>query len=265
MSSTREDLTKKRSQKKKEKSQLLITTPNANISAPIDNGGYCTADQCFLSHRPAATTSLSANTQPTSTIPRIQAFKNPDLSGLFNNASSAENHTHFLSKLIPPELTNMIKEAAKQGTLTSCLLTLSDEIATEYLHARHYKPEQIYWSNQAIRTLLLLSISTSYGITLATPIANYVLTAYVGLNKEKAAYLTTGAVVAAGVLASSAGLLGASITMAAGIGSSFLGAKATKHTYHLAKNSLFSATQHWQATPPAETSQEKFSPAKSLL
>jgi hypothetical protein len=269
MSSTRQNLTNKNKQKKKEKSSLLITAPNTNISAPINNGGYCTADQCFPSHRPVATTSLSVNTQ--TAIPKAhalfgeQSFKVATKSNhpaIFNSSNSDnalpdESNKHFLSDIIPAELATMIKEATKQGILTSCLLTLCDEIATEYLKARHYKPEQIYWINQAIRTLALLSVSTSYGITIATPIANYVLTTYVGLNKENAAHLTTGTAVAVSVLASSVGLFGTSMTIAAGIGSSFLGAKATKHTYNLAKQSIFSVAQHWQMTPPAETKQEK--------
>jgi hypothetical protein len=148
-----------------------------------------------------------------------------------------ESDNHVLFDVIPVELRHLILAAAKQGTLMSCLLTLTSEAATDYLQSRHYGAGQIYWINQAIRTLALMAMGTSYGVSMATPLANFVLTS-LGLDKERVSYLTTGASLAFSAATSATSWLGTSLAIATGVTTSVVVGFATKKAYSYIKNEI---------------------------
>jgi len=247
---------KMKSKKKQQGNQILtLVTPTATpvVMDPVGSGGFCTADQCSISNHQSVP--ISSSLPPTETISTShdlfgqQSFDTPDKNInrkiIFNNStleytSVDELSDSYLSNIIPPDLYQILKEAGKQGLLSSFLLTTSSEVVTDYLKAHHYQPEQIYWINQIIRGLALIGIGASLGTTITTPIANYFLTEYVGMNKVKASYLTAGAVLTVGMLTSQADLAKTSFTMAVGISTSLVGSQVTKYACNLVRNSIFS-------------------------
>lgn len=148
---------------------------------------------------------------------------------------------NILSETIPVELYQMMQNAAQKGVLFSFLSTMSDELVTAHLEARHYKPAQIYWINQAIRGIELIALGASLGITMAIPAANYFLTTHAGMNKEKAAALTTSAALTFGLFTSPVGVLGTSLAMTVGVSTTLISRKASKDAFNSLKNSIFAA------------------------
>lgn len=141
---------------------------------------------------------------------------------------------------IPSDLWCMIKDAAKKGLLTYFLLTLTEETLTDYLESLNYSKTQIYYVNQAIRALEIIALGSSWQTTMAVPLANYLLTNYVGLSNDNANYLTTGAALTVGMLSSPIGAVETSLVMGASIGAGILGAQIGKQVFNLAKNGFFS-------------------------
>lgn len=249
-----------KSQKKKQHKDnqiAILLASNPTMPASMDSGSFCTADQCFLnSHSSTQTLPMSSISQSIDAIPTSatlldqQSFSTSDQSVqheemIFNNStleykSIDEVSDHYVLDIIPADLYRMMKEAAQQGLLASFLLTLSNELTTEYFKARHYQPEQIYWINQIIRGLALIAIGASPEITIAVPIVNYFLTEYIKINKVKASYLTTGMVLTVGMLTSPIGFVETSLMMAAGIGTHLVGSQITKYAFGLIQNSIFS-------------------------
>lgn len=203
----------------------LLTTPTT-LSAPA-SGGFCTADQCFMNgHAPST---LVETTNP-NVIPSFATADNTTLTETMP----------YLADIIPSDLYQMMKEAAKQGLLSAFLITLSNEVVTHYLKERQYTPEQIYWINQAIRSLTLIAIGNAISTSIAAPIGNYVFTECLGFARETANYLTTGLGLTLGLIFSPFGFLNTTLSMVVGITAYLAGSQATQYASYLVKNSLFS-------------------------
>ncbi|HAT1797385.1 TPA: hypothetical protein RG395_000652 [Legionella pneumophila] len=240
-----------------EDNQNTVFIPQTNSLAPPETQSYfCTADQCSLNnpYTPAQgytrPDSLHFKTTPTNSEIYGQVFKVSEetvkTETQFTNREPGhpekeENSSNDWSGLIPDELYQMMLEAAKQGILISFLLTLTDEIINDYLKNHHYSQQQIYWISQGIRALTLLAIGTAPGIALGLPISTLLLTEHLGFDKKNVNYLTTGSVIAWGILSSPFNLLNTSLVMASSIGASVLTSKITQSSYQFVRNRFFSS------------------------
>ncbi|KTD01290.1 hypothetical protein [Fluoribacter gormanii] len=197
-----------------------------------ESGAYCTPDQCFVNNQQAfSTTSLISSITPEHTEHSFD----------FNNSSSTTNFSDstYLSELLPPELIQLITDAAQQGLLISMLITLVNEGATDYLKNLHYHPDRIYWINQSIRALLLMAMGSSAIVSIATPLAGYVLHSYGGYSKEQSNYISTGIALGLNLLTNPLSLTETSITIGTSVSASFLGSKITRAGYHLMRHAFF--------------------------
>lgn len=193
---------------------------------------YCTPDQCFITNQQAfSSTSLISPLNPEHAASPFEF----NTSTLINDLS----HSINLSELFPPELIQLITDAAKQGLLISMLITLVNEGTTDYLKHLHYHPDQIYWINQGIRALLLIAVGSSASIAIATPIVGYALHAYGGCSKEKSNYITTGIAVGLNLLTNPLSLIETSIALGTSISASFLGSKITQSGYSFVRDTFF--------------------------
>ncbi|HAU1153211.1 TPA: hypothetical protein JBI12_14975 [Legionella pneumophila] len=247
-------LTKKEEQEDNQNTVFVAQTNS--LALPEIQSYFCTAEQCSLNNPYAPAQgytrpdSLHFKTTPANPEIYEQVFKISEESikteAPFTNRESRhsekkENSSNDWSGLIPDELYQMMLEAAKQGILVSFLLTLTDEIISDYLKNHHYSPQQIYWISQSIRTLTLIAIGTSPGIALGLPISTYLLTEHFGFDKTNVNYLTTGSVIAWGILSSPFNLLNTSLVMASSIGVSVLSSKITQSSYQFVRNRFFSS------------------------
>ncbi|QLZ68545.1 hypothetical protein FOLKNPGA_01324 [Legionella sp. PC1000] len=219
---------KKKKKDKKSESGWLYSIFNT----PTSPTPYCTPDQCFMTNQQAfSSTNLIAPLNSEHTTPPVELNTSTPISDLV--------HSLNLSDLFPPELIQLITDAAQQGLLISMLITLVNEGATDYLKHLHYQPDQIYWINQGIRALLLMALGSSAYIAIATPLAGYVLHAYGGYSKDKSNYITTGAVVGINLLTNPISLLETSIALGTSVCASFLGSKITRSGYSFVRNTFF--------------------------
>ncbi|HHT0592196.1 TPA: hypothetical protein ACTXXA_002181 [Legionella anisa] len=192
---------------------------------------YCTPDQCFITNQQAfSSTNLIAPLNTEHTTPPFD-LNTTTISDLI--------HSFNLSDLFPPELIQLITDAAQQGLLISMLITLVNEGATDYLKHLHYHPDQIYWINQGIRALLLIALGSSAYIAIATPLAGYALHAYGDYSKEKSNYITTGVAVGLNLLTNPMSLLETSIALGTSVGASFFGSKIARYGYGVVRETFF--------------------------
>ena len=185
------------------------------------NGYYCTEDQCSLRGPQVQTQSSSPLLQAPEKMSPSQNVFTLDSNKMTANNSTMEKelqvNNNYLSDIIPVDLYNMIITAAKQGMLSSFLLTIEGELLTEYLKAHHYSAMQIHWINQIIRGLSMVAMGAPLGTTIPMPIVNYFLTDYLRLNKEKVNQVTTGTLLTVGMLTSPVSFIGTSLIMGASI------------------------------------------------
>ncbi|KTD10639.1 hypothetical protein Lgra_1605 [Legionella gratiana] len=216
-------------QEEKEKSEdrwfygIFNSSTNSRASGP-----YCTPDQCFMN---------SPQTFSSTSLIPPQTFHHTE----FNNTTSISDVVNAikLSELFSPELIQLITDAAQQGLLLSVLITLVNEGVTDYLQNLHYRPDYIYWINQAIRALLLIAIGTSPAQAIATPIAGYLLNTYGGFSKETSNHITTGVTLGINLLTTPMSLIEASISVGTAVGASLLGSKITKSGYNFLRDTFF--------------------------
>lgn len=223
----------RKTEDEKKEEELSVILPSLNQSSsfamPCENG-VCPV-------RPAMSFSTASPVEKSFTP--IQLIGGP-ISTKKTEESGFTADVYNLFLALPPDLLNMMKEAAARGLLTSFLLTLTEQFLTEYLQSRHYSKGQIDCVNQVVRVLSLLVLGISWETALMTPLGNFLLTECIGMNKENANYLMAGAAVGVSILNSPMSILGTSLVMGAGIGASVLGGEASKQIFHLAKNSFFS-------------------------
>ncbi|MCL9683600.1 hypothetical protein [Legionella maioricensis] len=204
------------------------------FSGQTHPGNYCTPDQCFITNQQAfSSTNLIAPVGSDHPIPHIELNNS---TRLFDIASSIS-----LSELFPPELIQLITDAAQQGLLVSTLITLANEGVTDYLKGLHYQPNDIYWINQGVRALLLIALGTSPSIAITVPLAGYVLNSRCGLSKEKSNYVTTGLALGVNLLTTPMSFMEASLAIGISVGSSLMGSKITKSGYNFVRDTFFSA------------------------
>lgn len=202
------------------------------FNAQTSSTPYCTPDQCFMTNQQAfSSTNLISPLSSEHTAPPFE----------FNTSTlnSALNHSVNLSGLFPPELIQLITDAAQQGFLVSMLVTLVNEGATDYLKDLHYPPDKIYWINQSIRALLLIALGSSASIAIATPIVGYALHSYGGYSKEQSNYITTGVALGINLLTNPISLIETSIAIGTSVGASFLGSKITQASYRFVRDTFF--------------------------
>lgn len=241
-------------EEEQEENQNTVFVPQTNsLALPETQSYFCTADQCSLNNPYAPAQgytrpdSLHFKTPPTNSEIYGQVFKVSEetvktetkfTNGELGHPEKEENNS---GDFIPDELYQMMLEAAKQGIFVSFLLTLTDEVINDYLKNHHYSQQQIYWISQSIRALTLIAIGTSPGIALGLPISTLLLTEHLGFDKTNANYLTTGSVMAWGILSSPFNLLNTSLVMASSIGASILTSKITQSSYQFVRNRFFSS------------------------
>ncbi|HAT9523958.1 TPA: hypothetical protein JBC98_04730 [Legionella pneumophila subsp. pneumophila] len=244
-------------EEEQEENQNTVFVPQTNsLALPEPQSYFCTAEQCSLNNPYAPAQgytrpdSLHFKTTPINSEIYEQVLKvseetmkteTPFTSRVAGHLDKEDNHSDNWSGLIPDELYQMMLEAAKQGIFVSFLLTLTDEIINDYLKNHHYSQQQIYWISQSIRALTLIAIGTSPGIALGLPISTLLLTEHLGVDKTNANYLTTGSVMAWGLLSSPFNLLNTSLVMASSIGASILTSKITQSSYQFVRNRFFSS------------------------
>jgi hypothetical protein len=194
---------------------------------------YCTPDQCFINNPQSfSTTSIIA--------PNI-----PPHAGVNNSTRIKEvTESTTLAELIPPELSKLIADATKQGLSSSMLITLANEGVTDYLKGLNYSPETIYWINQSIRALLLISLGTSAITAIAGSLSSFILSEYCGVSKETSNYITTGVTVGINILTMNPlGIVDTTVTVGASVGASLAGSKVTKSVYDYVRNTFFTSKE----------------------
>ncbi|CAM2969084.1 Uncharacterised protein [Legionella steigerwaltii] len=198
------------------------------FNGQTNSGSYCTPDQCFINNQQAFSS--------TNLIPPVNShpleLNNPDQ---MSHLAESIN----LSELFPPELRQLIYDAAQQGLLLSMLITLANEGATDYLKHLHYHPDKIYWINQGIRTLLLIAMGSSATTAIGTALAGYALHSYWGYSKENSNYITTGVALGINLVTNPMSLIETSLAIGTSVCASFLGSKMTKSGYHFVRNTFF--------------------------
>lgn len=202
------------------------------FNAQTSSTPYCTPDQCFMTNPQAfSSTNLISPFSSEHTAPPFEFNTSTLISDLSPSVS--------LSDLFPPELIQLITDAARQGLLISILITLVNEGATDYLKGLHYNPDKIYWINQSIRALLLMALGSSASIAIATPIVGYALHSYGGCSKEQSNYITTGVALGINLLTNPMSLIETSIAIGTSVGASFLGSKITQSGYRFVRDTFF--------------------------
>lgn len=146
----------------------------------------------------------------------------------------------LLRQILPSDLQHALIEAMKKNFLASFLLTLSKENLTPTLKAYGYSDKTIYWINQLIQSLTLVLMSTSKELALSSIVINHFLTEYLHMNSLPANAITSGLVMAAGVLQGSLGLAEIPLILAIGIGANIAGNKIAQYGNNLLKNGFFS-------------------------
>lgn len=232
--------------KKRDKQELPSSSSFLSQSTPshsFPQGGICTADQCGMP--PPTTTNTVATQTTTSTTTTFESLlKQPheeeqsELSAEYNATITAMEENE-LSNFFPAELYDAMKSAARQGMLTGFLLTLTEQMLTDYLKSHHYQPEQIYLANLAMRALTLITIGTSPYLAIGLPVASYLIS-MCGFSHETANQFTMGGLLVAGLLTNPFALYATALIV--GMIVNTLMAKMTKETYGLAKNSIFAIT-----------------------
>ncbi len=215
----------KRVNKEKKNKGFLLSI----FSAPPMEGSYCTPDVCFAN---TPQTFSSTSLIP----PSSELFKHKVLE------PSQEESTILtkFSSLVPTELFELIKQAAKQGFLISMLITLVNEGATDLLKKLNYHPSHIYFINQALRALLLIALGNSPSMALAVPVGSYVLSKYGKMSNEQANSLTTGLAVGAYLTFSENSIWSTSITLLTSVGTSLLGSRGAQLGYKYLSDTFFS-------------------------
>jgi hypothetical protein len=190
---------------------------------------YCTPDQCFINNPQSFSSSnIIAPNIPTDTK--------------VNNSTQAKDVTESttLADLIPPELSQLIANATKQGLSSSMLITLANEGVTDYLKSLHYHPETIYWINQSVRALLLVSLGTSAITALVGSFSSLLLSEYCGVSKETSNYITTGVTLGINVLTMNPlSIIDTTVAIGTSVGASLVGSKVTKSGYDYARDAFF--------------------------
>jgi hypothetical protein len=249
--------TEKEKRKKKPRKPETPSFLGVSVQPPPSlASGYCTAEQCFLNPPSTASTAPTPQTtapvffdQKTTLSPRGNSFLNHSQA----LPATLEADSHFLATFLPDDLAHSMKEAMKQGLLTSFLLTLPSELLTEKLRSRGYLSEEIFWIQQFLNSFILLALGASLGPTVALPLLHYLLTSQFKASKDQANSVTTGAALTLGLVSSPYGWLETSLTLATTISSSWLGRKSTQAAFSLARNSLFSATSATKKINPTPT------------
>jgi hypothetical protein len=193
--------------KKKKKSTQHIHS----FSPP--SGMTCTPDQCFIS------TPSVAPAQPAFSFNKNSFTSQNTL----NKAAEKTN--------LPTELSEAIMTAAKKGFAIAFLSTLTEEYMTDYLKERDYTPRNIFYINQAIKALTLLSMGISLGRTIASPLLNLFLTDIAKQSNNTANIATLALFLAAEVYARPDNLTETMATFSAGLLCSAAGSKLAQSGY----------------------------------
>jgi len=237
-------------QKKTRKSysffELFQNTSNA--STP-QTSFACTEDQCSL--RPVQTVTV-----PTTGQSSFSYFTSPgedefDAAGLQDSEERS-----YLSEILPPEYFDAMKQAARLGFLYSFVSSTPIHLLNNYFKSRHMTADQIFYANQAIRAITVLSLSAYLGLldtktlcmTIGIPVSVIGLKV-AGVNEAVSQILPMAVVVTTELVSDMSNAAKLLASIATGAGAGWVGNRVAQAGSNFLKNSLFLVGEMLQREP----------------
>lgn len=196
----------------------------------------CTADQCFrVPPATAPTISIAIPIHSSDTF--VEIPKKLEDFTLTNSSNLLLDSDYTLS--FTNEFVELMTNTVIKGCYIGFLLTLCSELGTDIFKAFNMTPNQIYWANQLIRSMLVVRFGIDLPLAFAIPALTFIMTETpLKLNKNHVNLACLAVLLTAGYLTNP------SIVFAIAITSVVLSGLATKSTYNLAKNNLFTSHEN---------------------